>query len=74
VQASCPNGTTVVSGGVTVASENIGPSGPFGNGGAVAVQKSWPVGDGVSWDVDLVSPTEDGATHVDATVYVVCAS
>jgi hypothetical protein len=57
---------------VKIVSENIGPSGPSGNGGAVAVQQSYPVSNG--WAVDLVSPTEDGAAHLDITTYATCGS
>ena len=65
----CGNGETIVSGGYTT---DPNDEDPFGNGGTVAAVKSYPVANG--WAVDFQSPTEDGATNVNATVYAVCTS
>ena len=69
--ATCGSGVPV-GGGVNWEGINQAEPPIFSNGGAVSIQRSYP--DGSGWTVDLVSPTEDGATHLNATVYAVCAS
>ena len=76
LQQYCNNGEKVVGGGVTWEGINQAEPPIFSNGGAVAISKSYPdaTGDPQGWIVDLQSPTEDGATHLNATAYAVCAS
>jgi len=73
--AYCPTGKLVLGGGVTTLGVDNGPT-YYANGGAVVVHNSKPETSGSpqGWSVDVISPTESGATHITMTVYAICTA